>query len=381
VFLAALWPRLLLSLCFTLAGFYGNGGDAEIYNLAGVYMKDLIVDPSHASIDAAIQRWGWSDAQPWYQTYWYVVSDAEDAVRTHHFTNTTTPTVFIHALLYMIWEQPFLFVAMTSLLSAAAVSWSSRVHGLSKRESRWLIYNPISIFFAATHFKESIVESLLLFAVPLFYKQRRVVLGVVVGALTAVFRTTYAPILVLFFASKYLRKFPLKILLSAELLLFAILPPFYWDYPVENVGFVYALVNRNELTKKVLGTLVGAIQPIPFRDGLTSAGGVFMAAYGVFYYALLFQIGMVLLFSKRKSAYVTSTMIIMFVISYWTIGTAAAKARYFAPFLPILVLGAAELRRPVYATARRLSRRLGRAPSPPEPPTPLGPAQPELDPT
>src|SRR5688572_12683802 len=119
--LEALLPRLLLSGIFASLGHYGFGGDAEAYHIIGVYLKDLWLRPNEASIVDVIARWGWSDPEDFADKYSWLEAEAE-TLPWFERINTTLPIASIHAAIYALWEQPFLYSALVSLSSAFATA-------------------------------------------------------------------------------------------------------------------------------------------------------------------------------------------------------------------------------------------------------------------
>jgi hypothetical protein len=345
LFLKALLPRLALSVLFSSMYFLGPGGDAEVYHLVGVHVKDRWVNP-RSRFEEVLIRWGWDNPQPFEMgsVNVAILNDAVNRGATGTWMNNTLPVIWIHAALYLIWENQFMFVLFTSILSAWAVSRFVRSFGMPARDARWLLYNPASIFFAATHFKESIVESLILFSVTLWYRENRHIAALWPAILAGMFRTSYVPLIALILGFKFIRAVPARLILPGLLVLLAVLPPFYWSVEAGAAGRLYSLVNRSDMTKKTLGPLVGLIQPVPFLNMGDFWTTLFFTAYGITYLVAVSSVMIWIVLNERADVFVTSSMVANIVVGYYTIGMSFTKARYFAPFFPILLLGYLRIR-------------------------------------
>jgi hypothetical protein len=201
--------------------------------------------------------------------------------------------------------------------------------------------------------KETIVESLLLVAVQLWYKDSKYVRALIIAVMTALFRLPYVPLIGLLLALKYLRPISPRILVLGTFIVLILVPPFYWTNQPGTTGTVYSLVHANVWTKKVLGPIVGLLQPTPLSvrsDPITSS---FYTIYSFIYLPMLMAAFLWVIVSRKTNPFVVGAAIINILISYFTLGTVGTKARYFAPFFVFMIIGylqtRAELRRDLKA--------------------------------
>jgi hypothetical protein len=337
-FWLAFLPRLLCSAVFSLIGYLGEGGDPEIFHLFGLYIKDIFLDPDQASLDAIIWRWGYENPEPWEDKY-YSIYEVFSEGEFRSVVNTTAPIITIHALIYALAESPFLVVALSASMSAWANARFGQAIGLSVSEFRWLAFNPVSIYFAGTHYKEAWSEVLLLLILVALEK-RQALHATLASMLLLLFRITYAPFIAGIVALRFSRSIDVKIWIALMFSAFLVLPPLWWDMIPPDPGPVYSVVHTSDLTRKLLGPLVGLIQPVPFLAAPTDTiFGLFLVVYGLFHGYLLFVILLAAVFFRCRNFYVVLTITSGLALSYYVVGGAASKARFFAPFMPVMIAG------------------------------------------
>lgn len=360
VFLFFFLPRLILSIVFSSVGYFGSGGDAEVYHVLGLYGRDLWLDPGHASLEGLLADW-WNDDEPLRAKYTASV-EAIEPDAPWFFGNTVFPIIAAHAATYMLWPQPFAFVLLTSLLSTFAHVRLIAALSLAGASVRWLALNPVSVYFAATHYKESICESLVLMLMAsLEARRRRVLKGAVLSACVAVFRTSYVPVIPLLWLGRSLAKIDARLIVGVLLVAFVGLPLPRWQALGESRGALYSMVHWSDLTERLLGPIVGLAMPVPFVEPLDGTFNVFLSVYGVFYWLILLPVLAHVIVGGRANRFVTSSISISLCISYYVVGGMSSKARFFAPFVPLLVIGFVQTRCDVLEWVLRLGGARSRA--------------------
>lgn len=348
-FLKCLIPRLLLSVIFTWSGFLGSGGDPDAYHILGKYLKETLLDPVHADLDAILETEGYEELGKTFEIHAVRVEQIRKPESVQHILNDVMPILLLHALGYCVWDSPFVFVLLNSLLSAFAITRAVSAFQLNGAQSAWLIFNPVSIFFAATHYKESIAESLVIVFTTALHAQNRPIRALFWILLMVAFRVSFSGFLAAFYVFRYtgIGRMRPMIFFGGVLLAFAVLPPFFIvdDAELEGAGGVYALVHANEYTMKLLGPLLGLLLPTPFHlvlaDWSVDAGTLFLTIYGIFYY--LVGLGWVIHWryatrSAEANRLVNTTLFVALLIGYLFVGASGVKDRYFAAFLPVMIL-------------------------------------------
>ena len=335
-FWRSLWPRLALAAYFGYAGFLGGGGDAEAYHVMGVHMAH-VWENGYADFEDTIAETGWNDPQSFADNYMSLYYYATEPQFDPVFFNSIT-VIYIHAALYRIWMNPFMFCAFNALVSAWAIQRFIRAFRFEKYE-RWLIYNPVSIFYAATHFKESLVESLVLMAVVYWFGERKYVRAGLAWVGVWLFRLSYSPLLALVLAGKYLRRIPGRVLFGGALVMLVILPPFHWVLPHGRVGAIFSVLYMNEWTRKTITPLFGMLQPMPFTIFTDPIPSIFFTVYGLIYLPIFMGALAWMLASRRNNALITTSLLVNLLIAYFAQAQPATKGRYFAPFFPLMIAG------------------------------------------
>ena len=349
IFLWCLLPRLACSIWFSAIGYYGSGGDAQTYHILGELVRDQVRAPGLATIEARLYQ---EHMDPLEQSYVGHEATIEGLAlgdeQLSTWRSSVLPVVLIHGFLYLLWDTPFAYVLFTSLLSAAATAYFVRAMAVQPLDVKWFAFNPASVYFAATHFKESLTEVLLLLIIVAMYRHRRV-LGIVLPViLLGLFRFTYLPIILAFWVMHLLGldRIKTRTLVFWVLALFLILPPFYLEHLItpETAGPVYSLVYSTAGTRKLLGPILGLFVPVPFTLPLSYGGyigGVFYTVYGLYYWLLLSASALYVLLQTRSTAanvYLNLAALASLFIGYLYLGGSGLKDRYFAPFLPIMIL-------------------------------------------
>jgi hypothetical protein len=357
-FLKCLIPRILLSVIFSGCGYLGSGGDPEAYHILGKYLKQTLVDPAHASLDTILAAEGFEELDPAYEIHALSVERIREPESFEQYLNTVIPIVMLHAASYCVWDHPLTFVLLNSVLSAFAITRAVSAFRIDRTQSAWLTFNPVSIYFAATHYKESIAESLVIAFTTALYGRNRPIRALFWVILMFTFRESFAGLLGAFYLFKFTvigRLRPIYIF-GGILLALAVLPPFFNldEVKMDGAGVLYSLVYRNEYTIKLLGPLLGLLLPVPIHivlahwkgAALTDPGTLFTTIYGIFYYIV--GIGCLINWryatrSVEINRLVNTVIFVSLIIGYLFLGASGVKDRYFAPFLPLMILALIEM--------------------------------------
>ncbi|HEY9445852.1 MAG TPA: hypothetical protein VIQ62_02150 [Burkholderiales bacterium] len=357
-FLKCLIPRILLSVIFSWCGYLGSGGDPEAYHILGKYLKQTLVDPAHASLDTILAAEGFEELDPAYEIHALSVERIREPESFGQYLNTVIPIVMLHAASYCVWDHPLTFVLLNSVLSAFAITRAVSAFRIDRTQSAWLTFNPVSIYFAATHYKESIAESLVIAFTTALYGRNRPIRALFWVLLMFTFRASFAGLLGAFYLFKFTvigRLRPIYIF-GGILLGLAVLPPFFNldEVKMDGAGVLYSLVYRNEYTIKLLGPLLGLLLPVPIHivlahwkgAALTDPGALFTTIYGIFYYIV--GIGCLINWryarrSVETNRLVNTVIFVSLIIGYLFLGASGVKDRYFAPFLPLMILALIEM--------------------------------------
>ena len=352
-FLKCLIPRILLSVIFSWCGYLGSGGDPQAYHILGKYLKQTLVDPAHASLDTILAAEGFEELDPAYEIHALSVERIREPESFGQYLNTVIPIVMLHAASYCVWDHPLTFLLLNSVLSAFAITRAVSAFQIDGTQSAWLIFNPVSIYFAATHYKESIAESLVIAFTTALYGRNRPIRALFWILLMFAFRASFAGLLGAFYLFRFTvigRLRPIYIF-GGILLALAVLPPFFNldEVHMDGAGVVYSLVYRNEYTIKLLGPLLGLLLPTPIHfalahwkgEALTDPGTLFTTIYGIFYYIV--GIGWLINWryatrSVETNRLVNTVIFVSLMIGYLFLGASGVKDRYFAPFLPLMIL-------------------------------------------
>jgi hypothetical protein len=367
-FLKCLIPRILLSVIFSYCGYLGSGGDPQAYHILGKYLKQTLVDPAHASVDTILAAEGFEELDPDYEIHALFVERIREPESFGQYLNTVMPITMLHAASYCVWDHPLTFLLLNSVLSAFAITRAVSAFQLDGTQSAWLIFNPVSIYFAATHYKESIAESLVIAFTTALYGRNRPIRALFWILLMFTFRTSFAGLLGAFYLFRFTvigRLRPVYIF-GGILLALAVLPPFFNldEVHMDGAGVVYSLVYRNEYTIKLLSPLLGLLLPTPIHFFLAHwnpvPGTLFTTIYGIFYYIV--GIGCLINWryatrSVEANRLVNTVIFVSLIIGYLFLGASGVKDRYFAPFLPLMILALIEMRALRTREVRRKNQR------------------------
>jgi hypothetical protein len=354
-FLKCLIPRILLSVIFSWCGYLGSGGDPQAYHILGKYLKQTLVDPAHASLDTILAAEDFEELDPAYETHALFVERIREPESFGQYLNTVIPIIMLHAASYCVWDHPLTFLLLNSVFSAFAITRAVSAFQIDGTQSAWLIFNPVSIYFAATHYKESIAESLVIAFTTALYGRNRPIRALFWILLMFTFRASFAGLLGAFYLFRFTvigRLRPIYIF-GGILLALAVLPPFFNldEVHMDGAGVLYSLVYRNEYTIKLLGPLLGLLLPVPIHFFLAHwnpvPGTLFTTIYGIFYYIV--GIGCLINWryatrSVETNRLVNTVIFVSLIIGYLFLGASGVKDRYFAPFLPLMILALIEMR-------------------------------------
>ena len=353
-FLRCLIPRIALSLIFAWHGHLGFGGDPEAYHILGRYLKDTLVDPAHANLDNVLAAEGVEELEPSYEIHAVNIDRIREPESVGQYLNTVMPIAMIHAAAYCVWDHPLAFVLLNAVLSALAITRAATVFQMNDRQAAWLTFNPVSIYFAATHFKESLAESLVIAFTTTLYGRNRPIRGMFWVMMMLCFRASFAGLLGAFYLFRYTpigRLRPLY-LFGGILIALALLPPFFNldEVKMDGSGAIYSLVYHNEYTMKLLGPLLGLLLPFPFHIVLahwvTDPGTIFTTVYGICYYIVAFGWLIHWRYVSRcpeTNRLVNTVIFVSLLLGYLFVGASGVKDRYFAAFFPVMILALIEM--------------------------------------
>jgi hypothetical protein len=364
-FLKCLIPRILLSVIFSWCGYLGSGGDPVAYHILGKYLKQTLVDPAHASLDTILAAEGFEELDSTYEIHALSIERIGEPESFGQYLNTVIPITMLHAASYCVWDNPLTFLLLNSMLSAFVITRAVSAFQIDGTQSGWLIFNPVSIYFAATHYKESIAESLVIAFTTALYGYNRPIRALFWLLLMFTFRVSFAWLLGAFYLFRFtvIGRFRPIYIFGGILLALAVLPPFFNldEAKMDGAGVVYSLVYRNEYTIKLLGPLLGLLLPVPIHIALaywksaspdallpfTDPGTLFTTIYGIFYYIV--GIGCLINWryatrSVETNRLVNTVIFVSLLIGYLFQGGSGVKDRYFAAFLPLMILALIEMR-------------------------------------
>ena len=347
LFLIFLIPRLVVGGLFSAIGYIGSGGDPETYHVLGLYARDLWFEPENASLDGLLDEWWTTDEESITDKYSLAIGDVESG-RAGLAMNGTAPIIGVHAAVYSIWRHPFAFVFTISVLSSLSYLVFIRRLGVATSDVLLYALNPVSIFFAATHYKESICESLVITLLASLAAKPKHGYAAMLSVAFAMFRSAYIPLIPLIWLSRLVSRFDSRLVIGSAFVLFALAPSFYWILPGESAGPIYSIVQANEYTQRVLGPLVGLLMPLPFVESVATPFGALLTVYAFFYWCFLPVVLIHVAMFRRPEGMATTVVLVALGISYYVVGGIAAKARFFAPFVPMLILAFTQVREPVF---------------------------------
>jgi hypothetical protein len=299
-----------------------------------------------------LDKLGYEELESSYDVARDVITSMMEGSTRNLLTDDTTPIIALHAIAYVIWDNPLSFVLLTAVLNSLGIAYFLTRFEVKKKYWPFFIWSPPSLYFAATHFKEAITETIICFMYPSLHGKGRIWIAIVSVILLAAWRPSYLTMIAIIFiyrCAPSLAKLRPSTTLFMILFLFSISPSFYADWMIHQTkaGMIFSLVYLNEFTRRVFGPLIGLVQPFPFLIPVSSIGGAFQTVYGLFYYFIWTKY-----FTQYKGdpktdhtwlAHINCALALVLVISYRFTGQSGTKDRYFAPFLVILILGVAKL--------------------------------------
>jgi hypothetical protein len=348
-FVLFLIPRLLVALVFSKLRYIGSGGDPEMYHILGMYTRDLWVQADTADLERLVDEWWTDESTSISSNYSGMTTAAQDG--TWVLLNDTTPAVLLHAALYLVWRNPLAFVAFSSFLASLAYTYFTARLCINTRPTLMLYaLNPVSLYFAATHYKESICESLLVALLGALAARPSYTCALLISLTMAAFRISYVTLVPFIWLIPLIGRFDARLVIIGALCALAVVPSFHWILSGgKSHGVFYSIVNMNEYTRRILGPLAGLLMPLPFIESATTPFGAFLVVYSVYYWYLLPTVLLFVLLFRRSDGTATVAILIALLISYYVIGGVATKARFFATFMPLLILAFTRVSAPVGA--------------------------------
>ncbi len=346
VFLAAFLTRATAALLFSAAGFLGAGGDAEAIHTFGAYARDVVLAPTSASLEERAYNAGLTDIEG---SYLGALTESVEPLKGAWTTggDTTMPFVFLHAVVYALWDTPFAYVLLTSLLSAFATAYFAGAVAAAPRDNWWFILNPASIYFAATHHKEGLTEvGILLFSGGMHQTSY---LPVLLGAgLVGAIRPSFLPFLGILWLGvlPVMQRLRPRLVVGLAFLVFALAPSAFIPELAnpEGAGPVYSVVYSSQMATRVLGPAVGLLLPMPFAIPLSYGhwiAGTFLTLYGLFHLRILLPVGRFIVRAKGVGHQITRDLnpviIIVLLLAYRFAGSSGLTERFVACFLPVLI--------------------------------------------
>jgi hypothetical protein len=347
--------RFGLALAFTVTGHFGAGGDALVYHVLGLHASGVVFGAPVAPLPDLILQW-WDDAEPLTAKYSTVVDEISGSTGAFPYSDTIA-IVALHGMVYWFNPHPLMFVLVTSLISSLATSMLIREFSLQGWASGALIANPLSVYFAATHLKESLCEALVIALAVSCWKRRAPLASLVAATALVMFRPAFLPVVLLMVVAPHLTRFDVRLVAAGALVTAMLFPGIQWETTGGTGGAIFSVVNLNEATKAILGTAVGFGAPYFFLVDGFAPFSVAMFLGGFVYWAFLPR-GMAAFASGETNCFIWVPILLSALFAYMVVGDLSTKTRFFSPFLPLLIAGVASLsvRRESYVRSADLSR-------------------------
>ena len=354
-------PRIFLAAIFSYFGYYGYGGDAEIYHAFGLFLARYIFAGQEISVEDVLTELFVIDVQERLEDYQRLLEGVQElGVGALLTISDTTGIIVLHAIVYYFVESPFLYLVLVSILCSCAYYVFFKSYDVTYKEGLFFAVNPASIFFCATHFKEPITEAVILLAAAAIKHanpvKRNIYLALCLIFLM-VFRFEFSLVAIVFFIIYWFYRNTSMTYVLVILGIFAMLSFFPWGLrDMTGGGPIYSLIYANELTVRIIMPIFGLLQPLPFVTPVNTAEGIMFTLYSVYHGYLLLIAAIFLLISRHKNSWIVPCLAIALLIGFYTIAISALKARTFVPFLPLLALGVLQEQRYVWRFLARSSR-------------------------
>lgn len=329
--------RLLFATVFAGIDYVGGGGDGLVYHVLGLYARDAVLGVPGPPLSDLIVGW-WTETEPLEAKYSGVLAELQES-GARIFQSDTLPVILLHGGIYYLVPHPMAFTAFVSLLSAYANTRLIQATGATGAARLLIMFNPLSTYFAATHLKEGLTEVLLIALALSRWTAARRVLPLLFAFLLVLFRPSFWPIALLMLAAPNLSRFDARLVAIAALVAVLLIPGVQWNPNPSDGGFLFSVVRLNELTSTWLGLLVGFGAPYPIPVGEWVPFTLAMWLGGIVYWAVLPRT--LLSFATRpdSSMFVWVPVLLSALIGYVVAGDLASKTRFFAPMLPMLIVG------------------------------------------
>lgn len=329
--------RLLFATVFAGAGYVGGGGDGLVYHVLGLYARDALLGIPGPPLSELIVSW-WTEAEPLEAKYSGVLAELQGS-GAGIFRSDTLPVILLHGGIYYLVPHPLAFTAVVSLFSAYANTRLIQATGATGAARFLILFNPLSTYFAATHLKEGVTEVLVIALAISRWTGARRALPLLFAFLLVLFRPSFWPIALLVLAAPNLSRFDPRLIAMAALAAVMLIPGVQWNLNPSDAGFLFSVVRLNELTQTWLGLLVGFGAPYPVPVGDWVPFTIAMWLGGIAYWAILPRTFLAFASRPDSSMFVWVPVLLSAIIGYAVVGDLAAKTRFFAPLLPILIAG------------------------------------------
>ena len=328
--------RATFAVLFSLNRYFGGGGDALVYHVLGLFSADAIFGVPGPPLADIIFEW-WDDSDSLSAKYSGVVAEIQGGIGQFPYSDTLS-IILLHGLVYSLIPSPLAFVLLTSIASSLATAKlvsALRVEGMAKI---FLIANPLSIYFAATHLKESICEVLVILLALAAWHEDRKKSALVFALVLAAFRPSYMPVCLTILLARSLWRVDSRLLVVVALALAMSVPGLRWELPQAESGFIFSVVHANAVTENLLGLLVGFGAPYFVPIGKWVPFTYAMWFGGLMYWAIWPRVW--LSFVNGDSRPWTWVPILLSALyGFIVVGDIASKTRFYSPILPLMICG------------------------------------------
>lgn len=334
---ACLAWRLSVVLLFGALGYFGGGGDGIVYHVLGMHAREIVLGIPGPPLPELMLEWP-ASLEDLTAKYSGVLAELQKP-GVGPFSSDTLPIILLHALVYGILPHPLAFTVPVAFLLAYANAKLIQKTGGSGVARLLIIFNPLSAYFAATHLKEGLAEVLLIGLVIAAWVDRRQIISLALVLLTLAFRPAYLPICVVILLAPRLSRVDPRILVFTAIVVVLLIPGVQWALPQDDGGFIFSVVHMNELTRTWLGLLVGFGAPYPVPVGPLSPFVIAMLLGGVLYWIVLPRTLLSFAADSYCTPFIWVPILLSALIGYAVEGDLATKTRFFAPIVPLLLVG------------------------------------------